>query len=1269
MFTDADFQAIIKIKMDMDEADKALAGAAEAVKASFDNMEKAAREYTRRMEKLAQDRLTVGEMEEKADVEDMNNRVKRRLDEAAGAENAAKKEAKIERDLAKEKGEILLAQEKANAEDMRNRVARREDEAKGAENAAKKEAKLENDLAKERGEILLAEQKVKDEELKNRVARRGDELKGREKAEEAALKHSLATAEVERKEHAAIQKSMALDHKAMLDKKHADDVAYSKETLALIDNQARLQEALEKKAAQAHAAVLAADRKQASTVSGASALRVGAGVASFTGNYGAAGGLYALANVAQNAGTMISTGMALGVGGAAALALAIGKTTIEGEKLNVALADMSTLITDVKFGSEQWAETMDRVSDSAIQISNTFGYDVVDVVKMFKEALSSGVDADELQQFGTVAGNMATALGVSLNAASHTLTSFKDNYHLTVNELAEVNNTLFNTINVGGVNVDTLLKNIGRVLPVAKQAGVGIEDLMTAISGLSRTMSTAQSVTALVNVINTLSNPSKKAKVELDRLGISYGDAAFRTQTFIQKMEELRDKTGGTTAALAEIFPNQFGLRGAAALTSMIELLKANNTEIKNTEAALAAVEKQHDTLTFKLSRDWNIVANAFTTAGAALADKVVKPMYTFMTKYAIFSGTVLGATISAVAKSGRASEEHEKYRKELQDYIKMRDKVSENAAKHGGMTLGDETAIENITQLIMRYREMDFFEQEIAKHAEDARKKIADIPTGFFLEYDPEQKNEESKASAKAKEREVMRRATDEQKATLKEMQDEIAIATDGIDQLRARLVNSKALEIDQLRKAVEAARIEYQNLEKDEKATDLEKTAAAKKLEGLIMLYEASKKMKMKQVEDEVELAGKQLQIQKDALTRYDDTILKQKTNVERIAAEKRIKLEEQTAQRLYDIALDYDKKMLGFSKKKDDLDDKYHNKLDAINEKSEMRDSELNQANNDNANDSGGGNLRFLRRQAEDLKSQMASAAAAGKDALYDKLVQQAHGLYDKMKSAAIAGGDTPGRWAAGRGMSFENVFGSFIRDNNKTINKIAEDGATSDYQKDLNELEKAKALAEATWRSDTQKELLKLNEGTASQTTIISSVGARLTAELGTTADKIVAAVRNIRLVAGGSSTPTAVTPGATPVDKTIPIPIPGIDGMPPVDPTVPVPIPGIDFNDNIGADWNQPFMKSSDWSLPSSIPVTNRSSNPSMQSGGPGSLNIVVNANGKDDGAALTQKIRTVVNDHYEDRNVVRQVNKTDKIPTRSYATGSSANTQPTRKAF
>jgi TP901 family phage tail tape measure protein len=1268
MFTDADFQAIIKIKMDMDEADKALAGAAEAVKASFDNMEKAAREYTRRMEKLAQDRLTVGEMEEKADVENLNNRVRRRLEELAGAENAAKKDAKIQRDLAREKGEILLAEEKANAADWNNRVARREAELKGAENAVKKEAKLANDLAKERGEILLAEEKAIAADWNNRVARREDELKGREKAEQAALKNSLATAEAERRENLAIQKAMALDHKAMLDKKHADDVAYSKETLALIDNQARLQEALEKKAAQAHAAVLAADRKQASTVSGASALRVGAGAASFTGNYGAAGGLYALANVAQNAGTMISTGMALGVGGAAALALAIGKTTVEGEKLNVALADMSTLITDVKFGSEQWAETMDRVSASAIQISNTFGYDVVDVVKMFKEALSSGIDADELQQFGTVAGNMATALGVSLNAASHTLTSFKDNYHLTVNELADVNNILFNTINVGGVNVDTLLKNIGRVLPVAKQAGVGIEDLMTAISGLSRTMSTAQSVTALVNVINTLSNPSKKAKAELDKLGISYGDAAFRTQTFIQKMEELRDKTGGTTAALAEIFPNQFGLRGAAALTSMIELLKTNNAEIKNTEAALAAVEKQHDTLTFKMARDWNIVANAFTTAGAALADKVAKPMYTFMTKYAIFSGTILGATISAVSKSGRDSDQNEKYRKELQDYIKMRDKVYANSEKQGDFTIGDANSVLNLTKLIMRYREMDFFEQEIAKHAEDARKKIADIPTGFFLEYDPEQKDEESKAAAKAREREVMRRATDEQKATLKEMQDEITVATEGIDQLRARLVNSKALEIDQLRKALEQARIEYQNIEKDEKATERDKNIAAEKLDGLVKLYEASKKLKLKQVEDEVEVVNKQLEIQKDAVTKYEDTIKKQQLNVDRIAAEKRIKLEEQTSQKLYDIALEYDKKMLAFRKKKEDLDEKYHNKLDAINEKSEMRDSDLNQANNDNANDSGGGNLRFLRKQAEDLKNQMASAAAAGKDALYDKLVQQAHGLYDKMKSAAIAGGDAPGRWSAGRGMSFENVFGSFIRDNNKTINKIAEDGATSDYQKDLNDIEKAKAIAEATWRSDTQKELLKLNEGTASQTTIISGVGARLTAELGSAADKIVAAVRNIRLVAGGV-TPTAVTPGATPIDNTVPIPIPGIDGLPPADPTVPVPIPGIDFNDNIGADWNQPFMKNSDWSLPNTVPVTNRSSSPSLKSGGPGNLNIVVNANGKDDAAALTEKIRTVVTDHYEDRNVIRQVNKTNKIPTRSYATGSSANTQPTRKAF
>lgn len=358
-------------------------------------------------------------------------------------------------------------------------------------------------------------------------------------------------------------------------------------------------------------------------------LRVGAGMLGATGNFQMAAGAYALERVADMAGVAgirlaAVSGAAVAAGAAlGGVALVIG-AMVAGDRFTRELADMSTLLLDSSVSAMGFSKALDATAQSALNLSSTFNMDLVDVVKGFKDALSSGIEAADLERFGNASGQLSKALGVSFTQATNILTSFKDAYQLNISDLNKVNDVLFNTINYGKINAQELATNLGRVLPLAQQAGVSIEDLGSAIAALTRRGSTAsQAVTSLADVINKLQNPAKGTAKLFDELGIAYGKAAIEGKHFSEIFANIVDKTGGNADLITKLFPDIRGKRGVASLIEGAKLLKDIEQDITKTGTATIAAQRAMDAYGVSFERGIKTGANAFAELGRTIGQAI----------------------------------------------------------------------------------------------------------------------------------------------------------------------------------------------------------------------------------------------------------------------------------------------------------------------------------------------------------------------------------------------------------------------------------------------------------------------------------------------------------------------------------------------------------------------------------------------------------------------------------------------------------------------
>jgi TP901 family phage tail tape measure protein len=301
-----------------------------------------------------------------------------------------------------------------------------------------------------------------------------------------------------------------------------------------------------------------------------------------------------------------------------------------------------------KFGS--------TLEAGAIEVMKEFGLEINDMNKALFDAVSAGVPAGESIEFLRVASQLAVGGVTDLTTATDGITTVMNAFGLETANAEEIASAFFSAQKFGKTTVEELSQTIGTVAPIAKQAGLGYKELLSAMAVLTKQgLNTNIATTALKGAIGALTKPAESAKKEFDKLGISYGISALRGEGFMNVLKQISDAAEKDADALTKLIPNVKALTGIGALgTAQLEdydnILQQVNVDYGENSSLAEAVAMQQDTLKEATNR-----LNAEYSAQKILLGRELKPVFnailntlSFLVKNFTNIGKALGTGVVA---------------------------------------------------------------------------------------------------------------------------------------------------------------------------------------------------------------------------------------------------------------------------------------------------------------------------------------------------------------------------------------------------------------------------------------------------------------------------------------------------------------------------------------------------------------------------------------------------------------------------------------------
>lgn len=199
------------------------------------------------------------------------------------------------------------------------------------------------------------------------------------------------------------------------------------------------------------------------------------------------------------------------------------------------------------------------MTESVRQMSTALPQTSQELATALYDIVSAGVDASNALAVLYRSAQAATAGVTDTQTAVRAGVSAVNAYGLEISELDRVYDIMFQTVKEGVLTFPDLAQNLGQVLPVARAAGVSLEEVGAAMATLTKGgMPVAVAATALRNAILKLAAPTADAKGRMEELGLSW-DGLIPT---MEKVAELNLDLEGMQA----IVPDQRASRGIIAL-------------------------------------------------------------------------------------------------------------------------------------------------------------------------------------------------------------------------------------------------------------------------------------------------------------------------------------------------------------------------------------------------------------------------------------------------------------------------------------------------------------------------------------------------------------------------------------------------------------------------------------------------------------------------------------------------------------------------------
>ncbi len=288
--------------------------------------------------------------------------------------------------------------------------------------------------------------------------------------------------------------------------------------------------------------------------------------------------------LARKAQRILAIGGAIGVAGI--------KSMMDFE---MQMAMVGTMLTN---GAEKW---LPEFTEGIEKLSMEFGETTKTLSKGLYDILSASIPAEEAMKVLRIATESAKGGFTTTAVAVDGITSLLNAYGLEAKYASEVSDLMFTTVRLGKTTFSELAANIGKVAPMAKVAGMSMDNMLASLSTMTRQgLNTAEATTRLSALLRTV--PESGAALH-------------------ELIESFRGKD---LAAILKIIPESRAAQAIAALGQDFEgFARDMNEMLVSSGARIEAFGKVQETFGFRWGQIKMIVLATARAIGAALIPMV----------------------------------------------------------------------------------------------------------------------------------------------------------------------------------------------------------------------------------------------------------------------------------------------------------------------------------------------------------------------------------------------------------------------------------------------------------------------------------------------------------------------------------------------------------------------------------------------------------------------------------------------------------------------
>lgn len=304
-----------------------------------------------------------------------------------------------------------------------------------------------------------------------------------------------------------------------------------------------------------------------------------------------------------------------------ALAVGIGAKAIS------AAAEFEKGMTNVATIVDTSTENMEEMGKKVKEIAKKVPVDIKDLTTALYNVRSAGISAGDAMKVLETSGKLAVAGLSTTEEAVDLLTSAINVYGDESHDAEQLADILFNTVKAGKTTVAELAQGFGKVAAIAKETGIGIEDLSAATAVLTTGgLKAAEAQTALKAMIANVLKPTADATEAAKKLGISFDLSALQAKGLSGMLKEISEKAGDDKQALADLFGSVeaanaiFTLaseEGGAAFNNILNEMTTGSGNLNT------AFQKQNETTT----NQYNLLKNNLNVAMMDLGVKILPPL------------------------------------------------------------------------------------------------------------------------------------------------------------------------------------------------------------------------------------------------------------------------------------------------------------------------------------------------------------------------------------------------------------------------------------------------------------------------------------------------------------------------------------------------------------------------------------------------------------------------------------------------------------------